>query len=42
MKATIASLAFQSQRETIHKYCLPAVSLRQFNPMELHLENIAA
>jgi hypothetical protein len=42
MKATIASPAFQSQRETINKYCLLAVSLRQFDPMEHHLENIVA
>jgi len=42
MKATVASPAFQSQRETIRKYRLLAVSLRQFDPMEHHLENIVA
>jgi len=42
MKATTASPSFQPQRETIHKHCLPAVSLRRFGLMEQHLENIAA
>jgi hypothetical protein len=42
MKAIKASPFFQSQREAIHKYCLPAASLRQFDPMEHDLENIAA
>jgi len=42
MKATITSPSFQSQRETIYKYCFPAVSLRQFDPMEQNLENIDA
>jgi len=42
MKATTAAPYFQSQRKTTHRHCLPAVSLRQLDPMEHHLENIAA